>query len=60
MICKVEGYSEEADEYWEEECLKFDDEEYIVIDDGVDMVTFWPHIIVPSTRKVSLLDLEGA
>lgn len=38
-IYKVEGYDEEADEYWDEERVQLDGEEYIVIDDGVDMVT---------------------
>ena len=38
-IYKVEGYDEEADEYRDEERVRFDGEEYIVIDDGVDMVT---------------------
>lgn len=38
-IYKVEGYDEESDEYVDQERVMFDGEEYIVIDDGVDMVT---------------------
>ena len=38
-IYKVEGYDEEAEEYWDEERVELDGEEYIVIDDGVDMVS---------------------
>lgn len=35
----VEGYDEETEEAWDEERIQLDGEEYIVIDDGVDMVT---------------------
>lgn len=35
----VEGYDEENDELWEEERVDLDGETYVVIDDGVDMVS---------------------
>lgn len=35
----VEGYDEEQDELWEEERVELDGEEYVVVDDGVKMVT---------------------
>lgn len=35
----VEGYDEDNDEYWEEERVEMNGTEYIVVDDGVDMVT---------------------
>ncbi len=33
----AEGYDEEADEYWEEQRVMVDGEEWIVVDDGVEM-----------------------
>jgi hypothetical protein len=38
----VEGYDEENDELWEEERVDLDGETYIVIDDGVEMLTTGP------------------
>lgn len=38
-IYKGEGYDKEVEESCDEERVRFDGEEYIVIDDGVDMVT---------------------
>lgn len=38
-IYKVEGYDDETGEYWDEERVRFDGKEYLVIHDGVNMVT---------------------
>lgn len=35
---RIEGYDEEEDEYWEEDRIEFEGKEWIVVDNGVNMV----------------------